>query len=256
MTTEQPDIDTEIGTDPAVDVTGDSTDNESYHGYSVDDETQPQSTGDSLVDDRGLAEPLDEGYSPPEKWSAGQGFGNTPLEESMGESLDQRVEQEVPEPDPYEVADAEAERGDLAPLVAEDSADGEAVQADVEHADGERAGRLVGRGRGRAHRHREGPRRDRTSASTAPRPVPRRPPSTSSTTRTPSTPGSTTPRSSTRSPTAPSSRARTGPATPVAGPASCPGLPARARSPLLEQPVLLDQRERQRPVARRPRTAR
>ena len=137
------DVQAEIGTDPAVDVTGDSTDNESYHGYSVDDETQPQSEGDSLVDDRDLPEPLDEGYSPPEKWSAGQGFGNTPLEESMGESLDQRVAQEVPEPDPYERADAEAERGDLAPLVAEDSTDGEAVQADVEAAEGGRAGRLV-----------------------------------------------------------------------------------------------------------------
>jgi hypothetical protein len=142
---EQPDADVqaEIGTDPAVDITGDSTDNESYHGYSVDDETQPQGTGDSLVDDRDLPEPLDEGYSPPEKWSVGQGFGNTPLEESMGESLDQRVDQELPEPDPYEVADAEAERGDLAPLVAEDSTDGEAVQADVEAAEGGRAGRLV-----------------------------------------------------------------------------------------------------------------
>lgn len=143
MPDDQPDIETEIGTDPAVDVTGDATDNESYHGYSVDDETQPQSTGDSLVDDRGLPEPLDEGYSPPEKWSAAQGYGNTPLEESMGESLDQRTAQEVPEPDPYDVADAEAERGDLAPLVAEDSTDGEAVQADVDAAEGERAGRLV-----------------------------------------------------------------------------------------------------------------
>ena len=142
---EQPDIDTEIGTDPAVDVTGDTTDNESYHGYSVDDEDQPQGEGDSLVDDRGLAEPLDEGYSPPEKWSAAQGYGNTPLEESQGESLDQRVEQEVPEPDPYDVAGAEAARGDLAALVAEDSSEGEAVQADLDaaEADGDRAGRLV-----------------------------------------------------------------------------------------------------------------
>lgn len=145
MSSDQPDTSSEIGTDPAVDVTGDSTDNESYHGYSVDDENQPQGEGDSLVDDRGLAEPLDEGYSPPEKWSAAQGYGNTPLEESQGESLDQRVEQEVPEPDPYDVADAEAARGDLAPLVAEDSSDGEAVQADVDatEADGDRAGRLV-----------------------------------------------------------------------------------------------------------------
>jgi Family of unknown function (DUF5709) len=107
---ENSDIDTQIGTDPGVDVAGDATDNESYHGYSVDDETQPQSTGDSLVDDdRGLADPLDEGYSPPEKWSAAQGYGNTPLEESMGESLDQRLAQEIPEPDPYEVAATETD---------------------------------------------------------------------------------------------------------------------------------------------------
>ena len=140
MNAEQPDIAAEVGTDPAVDITGDSTDNESYHGYSVDDETQPQSTGDSLVDDERLPEPLDEGFSPPEKWSAGQGFGNTPLEESMGESLDQRLEQEDPEPDPYEVADAEAERGDLASLVAEESPTEGEITPD---ADGERAGRLV-----------------------------------------------------------------------------------------------------------------
>src|ERR671929_1308740 len=107
--TEQPDgIAEQIGTDASVDDTGDISGKESYHGYSVDDEDQPQSSGDSLVDDRGLANPLDEGYSPPEKWSAGQGYGNTPLEESAGETLDQRLEQEVPEADPYE----QAERAD------------------------------------------------------------------------------------------------------------------------------------------------
>jgi len=81
----------------------DATDSESYGGYSVDDEDQPQGDGDSLSDPRGLEEPLDEGYSPPERWSAGQGYGNTPLEEETGESLDQRLEQEVPDPDPYAV---------------------------------------------------------------------------------------------------------------------------------------------------------
>ena len=122
------DVEQEIGTDPAVDVAGDSTDSESYHGYSVDDENQPQDTGDSQVDDRGLAEPLDEGFSPPEKWSVAEGFGNTPLEESMGETLDQRLEQEVPEPDPYELA----ERGP--------SPDEESPSEEVGDA---RAGRLV-----------------------------------------------------------------------------------------------------------------
>ena len=74
---------------------------ETYHGYSVDDEDQPQGDGDAMSDDRGLAEPLDEGYSPPEKWSAAQGYGNTPLEEERGETLDMRLAQEEPEPDPY-----------------------------------------------------------------------------------------------------------------------------------------------------------
>lgn len=82
---------------------------ENYNGYSVDPEDQPQSTGDSQADDRGLEEPLDEGYSPPEKWSPGQGFGNTPYEEAVGETLDQRIAQEEPEPDPYLSAAQETE---------------------------------------------------------------------------------------------------------------------------------------------------
>ena len=82
-------------------------DSETYGGYSVDDEDQPQGDGDSMSDDRGLAEPLDEGYSPPEKWSVGQGYGNTPLEEELGETLDQRIAQEEPEPDPYAEEDVE-----------------------------------------------------------------------------------------------------------------------------------------------------
>ena len=100
------------------------TESESYHGYSVDDEDQPQSTGDSLTPGDRVEEPLDEGYSPPEKWSAAQGYGNTPLEEERGESLDQRLAQEEPEPDPYVAAATE-----------EEHVEGEVGQ--------ERAGRLV-----------------------------------------------------------------------------------------------------------------
>lgn len=115
------------------------SDNETYNGYSVDDETQPQDTGDSLTDsDRGLEDPVDEGYSPPEKWSAGQKYGNTPLEEELGESLDQRLEQEVPEPDPYE--EAEVMREDVGGevgtdrsgrLVADDEGVGEDTTKDM-----------------------------------------------------------------------------------------------------------------------------
>jgi len=90
--------------------TGDAGEpNESYNSYSVDDEDQPQGDGDSLVDSRGLDEPLDEGYSPPERWSPGEGYGNTPAEEEQGETLDQRIAQEEPEPDPYELAASESE---------------------------------------------------------------------------------------------------------------------------------------------------
>lgn len=96
---------------------------ESYNTYSVDDEDQLQAD-DTLVD-RGVEDKLDEGYSAPEKWSPGEGYGNTALEEELGETLDQRIAQEVPEPDPYEVAANETK----------DVLDGEVG--------GERAGRLV-----------------------------------------------------------------------------------------------------------------
>jgi hypothetical protein len=75
--------------------------------YSVDDENQLQEQ-DTLVD-RGVDDVLDEGYSPPERWSAGEGFGNTAYEEETGETLEQRLAQEEPEPDPYEQAALETE---------------------------------------------------------------------------------------------------------------------------------------------------
>jgi hypothetical protein len=138
--TEQPESTSEqIGADPSDALDGSAGDNESYHGYSVDDETQPQGTGDSLADsDRGIEDPLDEGYSPPEKWSAAQKYGNTPLEEELGETLDQRLAQEVPEPDPYEAAANETENvggevGDVRAgrLVAEDEGAHEDVEKDM-----------------------------------------------------------------------------------------------------------------------------
>jgi Family of unknown function (DUF5709) len=53
----------------------------------------------SLVD-RGVDDPLDEGYSPPERYS--------PLiREGEHETLDERLADEVPEPDPYAPQDEE-----------------------------------------------------------------------------------------------------------------------------------------------------
>lgn len=51
---------------------------------------------DTLVD-RGIRDPLDEGYSPPERPRANH-WGETAWEESVGEPLDQRLASEEPEP--------------------------------------------------------------------------------------------------------------------------------------------------------------
>jgi hypothetical protein len=98
----------------------DNGDQEIYGGYSVDDEDQPGNIDD--LGDSDVTDELDRGYSPPEKYSAGQGYGNTPWEEEHREGIDQRISQEEPDIDPY------AETGD-------DLEDGEV--GDV------RAGRLV-----------------------------------------------------------------------------------------------------------------
>ncbi|MDO5065802.1 MAG: DUF5709 domain-containing protein [Propionibacteriaceae bacterium] len=54
---------------------------------------------DSLIE-RGVDDVLDEGYTTPERWSPGQGFGNTLAEMRQGESLEQRLRQEQPELSP------------------------------------------------------------------------------------------------------------------------------------------------------------
>jgi hypothetical protein len=84
---------------------------------------------DSL-DDRGVADALDEGYSPAERPWAVDDFGVTPREEADGEGLDARLARELP--------DAEA---------ADDDGLGDASDTDGELLDDQvgsgRAGRLV-----------------------------------------------------------------------------------------------------------------
>jgi Family of unknown function (DUF5709) len=97
------------------------------------DQRQPE---DTLVD-RGVDDVLDEGYSPPENWGPGEGFGSTAAETEQGESLDQRVSQEVPDSDPYADEDAQApvddEVGDdrSGRLVDPDEGSGEDTEKDL-----------------------------------------------------------------------------------------------------------------------------
>lgn len=55
---------------------------------------------DTLDGDPG-DDPLDPGVIPPDRWSAGEGYGNTLSEEESGESLDQLLAEEEPDVDPY-----------------------------------------------------------------------------------------------------------------------------------------------------------
>lgn len=55
---------------------------------------------DTLEGDPG-DDPLNQGILPTDRWSAGERYGTTLSEERAGESLDQLLAQEEPEPDPY-----------------------------------------------------------------------------------------------------------------------------------------------------------
>lgn len=65
----------------------------------VPDESEQldQMEQDRTLVDRGVADVLDEGYTAPEGWSAAQRYGNTAAEQAEGETLDQRIKQEVPD---------------------------------------------------------------------------------------------------------------------------------------------------------------
>lgn len=54
---------------------------------------------DTLVQ-RGVRDALDEGYTVADNWSPVQRYGNTAEEMRRGDTLEQRIEQEVPEEDP------------------------------------------------------------------------------------------------------------------------------------------------------------
>lgn len=124
-----------------------------YGTDSTDDEDQLPAE-DTLGDGSGgagsdVVDELDRGYSPPERWSAGQGFGNTAYEEATGETLEQRLAQEEPdvdqlaasedaafESDPDEQAEADIDDGEVGDLragrlVAPDAGLGEDTEKDL-----------------------------------------------------------------------------------------------------------------------------
>lgn len=87
------------------------------------DQLQPYNN----LEDRGVADALDEGYSPPEKPSV-------LMREGEHDTMDARLSEEIPEPDPY--AETEQEKA------LDDGVSDESDFLDTETGD-ERAGRLM-----------------------------------------------------------------------------------------------------------------
>jgi hypothetical protein len=96
-----------------------------------DNDDSAQLDASDTLDDRGVADPLDEGYSPAERPWASEDYGTTAREAAEGEDLDHRLAREVPDIAFDEEGDG---LGD-----AEDT-DGELRDAEVGDA---RSGRLV-----------------------------------------------------------------------------------------------------------------
>lgn len=129
---------------------GMSEDRENYLDMSVDDEDQLQP--EDTLDDGELDDVLDRGFSPPDHPPATYNDYPTEAERRQGESLDERLAEERPEPDPYAEA-AEADRDDenaLDEQVGLDEADpraGRLVQPDEGHGldrEGQEVARDVG----------------------------------------------------------------------------------------------------------------
>ncbi|MFE9537319.1 DUF5709 domain-containing protein [Streptomyces sp. NPDC006691] len=114
-----------------------------------DDVYQPDG-GDEVVEDTGIldpedtlndrgADPYDEGWSPPERPLAVNHAGTTAQEQHEGESLDQRLAEEVPDPEldlgddeeDLELADAEVGDQRAGRLVAPDEGAHEDAEKDM-----------------------------------------------------------------------------------------------------------------------------
>jgi hypothetical protein len=109
---------------------------ETRHESADLEDYEVEDASDTLIGDSG-DDPLDRGVATPERWSAGMRFGTTAGEQQDGESLDELLAEEEPDPaadldeDPEDVTgDPDAAEEDLDGLLLDDGPD-------------RRAGRLV-----------------------------------------------------------------------------------------------------------------
>lgn len=109
---------------------------------------------EDTLEDRGVADPLDEGYSPPERPYATEDWGTTAREQEDGEPIEGRLDRELPEvgEDDDRVTDEDSQDIAVARDVDDDTGEslGDAADTDGELVDDEvgeeRSGRLAATG--------------------------------------------------------------------------------------------------------------
>lgn len=102
---------------------------EEYGDQSVDPEDQLQAQ--DTLEDRGVADVLDEGYSPPDREPHHLRSGTTLAEQREGASLDERLAAEEPDPDPYAASDEQVADSRAGRLVAPDEGAGSDHERDA-----------------------------------------------------------------------------------------------------------------------------
>lgn len=108
--------------------------------YSIDDEDQLQPE-DTLDGDQ---DPLDRGYTPPDRPRGLQAWGITAEEQRQDETIEQRIRQEVPDPDSaYGAPDNESGLDHVPDRVGGDDPDSIPAEADFVGEPRGRVGRLI-----------------------------------------------------------------------------------------------------------------
>lgn len=115
--------------------------------YSVDDEDQLQPE-DTLVEG---GDPLDEGYQPADRLHGSLAFGTTAEEQAQEETIEQRIHQEIPDPDSAYGAPDNESGLDEPEMVGGDDPDAIPAERDFHGDEGDPVGQLTAPDAGAEH---------------------------------------------------------------------------------------------------------
>lgn len=108
------------------------------HSLDSEDQLQPE---DTLMGDQ---DPLDAGYSPPERLHGSIAWGTTAEEQAQDETIEQRIRQELPDPDTaYGAPEHESDVEPAPEMLGGDDPDAIPAARDFVGVESEAAGRLI-----------------------------------------------------------------------------------------------------------------